>query len=92
MQDICKDDGKFIDKLHNKEFLIDKFYKPKKRIEKVKKTKKILTSKFKKEKKVFNISNQNLKYEHALGMNKLWNEYIAELLAGEYLNIECKIK
>ena len=41
---------------------------------------------------LFNINNQNLKYEHALGMNKLWNEYIAELLAGEYLNIQCKIK
>jgi len=82
LRNMSGDPDKFYEKIRDKDFTIDKYTKQRKQIPKVKK-KKIMSSKFKKERKLFDIPKDKVKYEAFLGLNKAWNEYIIELLAGD---------
>jgi len=73
---------KFEEKIQNKTFLLDKFVKPKSAFKQSGKVK-LISSKFKKEKKLFVIPPEKIKYDLFLRLNTFWKTYAEDLIATE---------
>ena len=83
MKEFATEPAKFEEKIASKSFLLDKFAKPRGAYKQTEKLK-LISSKFKKEKKLFAIPPEKVKYELFLKLNILWKEYIEDLVATEY--------
>ena len=83
MKSVASEPEKFEEKIRNKTFLLDKFVKPKSMAKHAGKLK-LISSKFKKEKKLFAIPPEKIKYDLFLKLNNIWKEYIEELVSKEY--------
>ena len=84
MKELATEPSKFEEKIASKTFLLDKFAKPKGNYKQTEKLK-LISSKFKKGKKLFAIPPEKIKYELFLKLNTLWKEYIEDLISKEFL-------
>jgi len=84
LKEFATEPSKFEEKIGSKTFLLDKFAKPKGNYRQTEKLK-LISSKFKKEKKLFNIPPEKIKYELFLKLNTMWREYIEDLVSKEFL-------
>jgi len=84
LKEFATEPAKFEEKISSKSFLLDKFAKPRANYKQAEKLK-LISSKFKKEKKLFAIPPEKVKYDLFLKLNTLWKEYIEDLVSKERL-------